>query len=62
MEHSQETTSAAATDSAAADAATMGFDAETHARRAASFGAAATDYATHRPDYPVEAIQWAWRR
>jgi ubiquinone/menaquinone biosynthesis C-methylase UbiE len=37
----------------------MGFDAETHARRAASFGAAATDYATHRPDYPVEAIQWA---
>jgi SAM-dependent methyltransferase len=36
----------------------MGFDPETHARRAASFGAAATDYATHRPDYPVAAIRW----
>ena len=30
-----------------------------HARRAASFGAAATDYARHRPDYPVAAIRWA---
>ena len=30
-----------------------------HARRAASFGAAATDYAQHRPDYPVAAIRWA---
>ncbi|HEY3906027.1 MAG TPA: class I SAM-dependent methyltransferase [Streptosporangiaceae bacterium] len=59
MEHSQETTPAAATESAAADSARLGFDPETHARRAASFGAAATDYATHRPDYPVEAIRWA---
>lgn len=48
MEHSPETA-----------AAPMNFDPETHARRAASFGAAATDYATHRPDYPVEAIRWA---
>jgi SAM-dependent methyltransferase len=30
-----------------------------HARRAASFGAAATAYAEHRPDYPVAAIRWA---
>jgi SAM-dependent methyltransferase len=30
-----------------------------HARRAASFGAAATEYAQHRPDYPVAAIRWA---
>jgi len=30
-----------------------------HARRAASFGAAATAYAQHRPDYPVAAIRWA---
>ncbi|MFI6171659.1 class I SAM-dependent methyltransferase [Nocardia sp. NPDC051052] len=30
-----------------------------HARRAASFGAHATDYAEHRPDYPLAAIQWA---
>jgi SAM-dependent methyltransferase len=30
-----------------------------HARRAASFGAAATQYAQHRPDYPVAAIRWA---
>ncbi|HVB46658.1 MAG TPA: class I SAM-dependent methyltransferase [Streptosporangiaceae bacterium] len=29
------------------------------ARRAASFGAVASAYATHRPDYPVAAIQWA---
>jgi SAM-dependent methyltransferase len=59
MEHSQETTPATATESAAADATRMGFDPETHARRAASFGAAATDYARHRPDYPVDAIRWA---
>jgi SAM-dependent methyltransferase len=59
MEHSQETTPAAATETSAVDAARLGFDPETHARRAASFGAAATDYATHRPDYPVEAIRWA---
>ena len=30
-----------------------------HAKRAASFGAAAAAYALHRPDYPVEAIRWA---
>jgi SAM-dependent methyltransferase len=30
-----------------------------HARRAASFGAAARAYATHRPDYPAAAIGWA---
>ncbi len=30
-----------------------------HARRAASFGAAAQAYATHRPDYPDAAIAWA---
>ena len=30
-----------------------------HARRAASFGVAATAYAQHRPDYPVRAIRWA---
>ena len=55
MEHSQETTA----EPAPPDAAQTGFDPETHARRAASFGAAATDYAMHRPDYPVDAIGWA---
>ena len=30
-----------------------------HARRAASFGAAARAYAEHRPDYPLAAIRWA---
>jgi len=30
-----------------------------HYRRAASFGAAASAYATHRPDYPATAIRWA---
>ncbi|MEU7217863.1 class I SAM-dependent methyltransferase [Nocardia iowensis] len=30
-----------------------------HARRATSFGAHATDYAEHRPDYPLAAIRWA---
>jgi SAM-dependent methyltransferase len=30
-----------------------------HARRAASFGAAARAYAVHRPDYPLAAIRWA---
>ena len=30
-----------------------------HARRAASFGAAASAYARHRPDYPAAAIGWA---
>jgi SAM-dependent methyltransferase len=33
--------------------------ADDHSRRAASFGAAATAYALHRPDYPVAAIRWA---
>jgi ubiquinone/menaquinone biosynthesis C-methylase UbiE len=28
------------------------------ARRAASFGAAAADYARYRPDYPVDGIKW----
>lgn len=59
MEQPQETTPEQATQPAATDAALSGFDPETHARRAASFGAAATDYATHRPDYSVEAIRWA---
>lgn len=30
-----------------------------HARRAASFGAAASAYAEHRPDYPDTAVTWA---
>ena len=30
-----------------------------HARRAASFGSVATEYALHRPDYPDEAVAWA---
>jgi SAM-dependent methyltransferase len=30
-----------------------------HARRASSFGAAASAYAQHRPDYPLAAIAWA---
>jgi len=30
-----------------------------YARRAASFGAAASAYAQHRPDYPQAAIDWA---
>jgi SAM-dependent methyltransferase len=30
-----------------------------HARRAASFGPAAPEYALHRPDYPNEAVAWA---
>ncbi len=30
-----------------------------HARRAASFGQVATEYALHRPDYPDEAVAWA---
>ena len=30
-----------------------------HARRASSFGARASDYAAHRPDYPVAAVRWA---
>jgi SAM-dependent methyltransferase len=30
-----------------------------HARRAASFGAAAAAYAQHRPSYPEAAIRWA---
>ncbi len=30
-----------------------------HARRARSFGAIATSYAQHRPDYPDQAVAWA---
>ncbi len=30
-----------------------------HARRAASFGDVAAEYALHRPDYPDEAVAWA---
>jgi SAM-dependent methyltransferase len=30
-----------------------------HARRAASFGSVATEYAIHRPDYPDQAVAWA---
>jgi SAM-dependent methyltransferase len=30
-----------------------------HARRANSFGRRASDYAAHRPDYPVAAVRWA---
>lgn len=30
-----------------------------HARRASSFGAAASAYAKHRPDYPAAAVEWA---
>jgi SAM-dependent methyltransferase len=33
--------------------------ADQHSKRAASFGAAASAYAQHRPDYPVGAIRWA---
>lgn len=33
-------------------------EADRHARRAASFGAQAAEYAEHRPDYPREAIEW----
>ncbi|WP_328409238.1 class I SAM-dependent methyltransferase [Nocardia sp. NBC_00403] len=34
-------------------------DGELHARAAASFGAQASAYAEHRPDYPAAAIHWA---
>jgi SAM-dependent methyltransferase len=33
-------------------------EAELHARRAASFGTQAQQYAEHRPDYPAAAIDW----
>jgi SAM-dependent methyltransferase len=33
-------------------------EAELHARRAASFGGQAAAYAEHRPDYPVDALEW----
>jgi SAM-dependent methyltransferase len=59
MEQPEETTPKQASESGAAGTTQTGFDPEIHARRAASFGAAATDYAAHRPDYPVEAIRWA---
>jgi SAM-dependent methyltransferase len=34
-------------------------DTELHARRASSFGAQASAYAQHRPDYPQAAVEWA---
>jgi SAM-dependent methyltransferase len=34
-------------------------DPELRARRAGSFGARASAYAEHRPDYPVAAVRWA---
>ncbi|MDR2984160.1 MAG: class I SAM-dependent methyltransferase [Nocardiopsaceae bacterium] len=56
-------TESATTDNPATDNDTSaGTDAPVvteYARRAASFGAAATAYAQHRPDYPVAAIRWA---
>ncbi|WP_329180057.1 class I SAM-dependent methyltransferase [Streptomyces sp. NBC_01477] len=36
-----------------------GYDPDLHARRAAAFGAAAAEYAEHRPDYPADAAAWA---
>lgn len=30
-----------------------------HARRASSFGESAAEYARHRPDYPIAALEWA---
>ncbi|MGX7825686.1 class I SAM-dependent methyltransferase [Actinokineospora sp. 24-640] len=33
-------------------------DPQLHETRAGSFGANATTYAEHRPDYPAEAIEW----
>ncbi|MEV6910540.1 class I SAM-dependent methyltransferase [Amycolatopsis sp. NPDC051071] len=40
------------------NSSTPGVEAELHARRAASFGAKASAYATHRPDYPEKALAW----
>jgi SAM-dependent methyltransferase len=37
----------------------MAYDSELIARRASSFGAVASAYAQHRPDYPVNAVKWA---
>src|SRR5215469_8233112 len=34
-------------------------ESDTHAKRASSFGAAASAYHEHRPDYPFAAIMWA---
>ncbi|MFG1810189.1 class I SAM-dependent methyltransferase [Streptomyces sp. NPDC049040] len=36
-----------------------GYDPELYAKRSASFGAAAAEYAAHRPDYPAQAVAWA---
>lgn len=36
-----------------------GDDPELYARRRSSFGAAAAEYAAHRPGYPAEAVAWA---
>jgi SAM-dependent methyltransferase len=54
MDDSSQDTDTAATD-ASLDAEQT---AEQTARRAASFGAAAADYARYRPDYPIAAIRW----
>jgi SAM-dependent methyltransferase len=40
-------------------AGTVGVVDDLHARRAASFGSVATEYALHRPDYPDQAVAWA---
>ncbi|MER7861124.1 MULTISPECIES: class I SAM-dependent methyltransferase [Amycolatopsis] len=40
------------------NSSTPGIEPELHARRAASFGAKAADYAAHRPDYPEKALAW----
>lgn len=40
------------------NSSTPGIEPELHARRAASFGAAAAAYAEHRPDYPEKALAW----
>ncbi len=50
MEETQQTSANADAQAAIADEI---------ARRAASFGAAAAEYAMHRPDYSIEAVRWA---
>lgn len=55
MEDSEQVTGSAQ----ASDSETAAMAAAEHARRAASFGAAAADYAQYRPDYAVDAIRWA---
>jgi SAM-dependent methyltransferase len=41
------------------DRAQAAEESSTHAKRASSFGAAASAYHEHRPDYPFAAIMWA---